>query len=224
MESLEKKSGIILMSGGMDSTSLLYLALNLGGKIAALSVNYGQRHSRELEAAKEICRRASVEHRILHLQSLRDLMGGSSQTSTEIEVPEGHYAEESMKKTVVPNRNMVLLSMAGAWCISKGWDYVGYAAHAGDHTIYPDCREVFVDALSKAFALCDWKPPTLQAPFADITKGQVAKIGHANNAPLHLTYSCYKGGEEHCGVCGTCCERKEAFTEAGLLDPTEYLN
>lgn len=213
---------ILIYSGGLDSTTLLYYLLDNGDEVRCLGVDYGQRHKKELECARALCDLRNVEFRLADLSSLRDLLGGSSQTSSEIEVPEGHYAEESMKLTVVPNRNMIMLSVAIGWAVSLKADAVCYAAHAGDHTIYPDCRTEFVDALRGAASLCDWRSVEILTPFIDWTKAQIAAEAVRLSVPVEITWSCYKGLALHCGRCGTCVERREAFTLAGISDPTEY--
>ena len=214
---------IIILSGGMDSATLLYDSVRCRGVHArALSVNYGQRHVKELVYAVALTKRLGVEHRVVDLSALRSLMGGSSQTDAAVEVPEGHYAEESMKLTVVPNRNMILLAVAGAWAIATRSDAVAYAAHAGDHAIYPDCREEFVEALSRAFGLADWHRVTIVRPYITMMKADIVRRGLEVGVPYELTWSCYKGGARHCGRCGTCVERREAFALAGAVDPAPY--
>lgn len=222
---------ILTLSGGMDSTVLLYHLLSQGHEVRTLSVNYGQRHSRELTAAFDVANAACMkfaslykEHKLVDLHALKQLMGGSSQTD-DVPVPEGHYAEESMKLTVVPNRNMILLSLAGAWAVSTKSDFVAYAAHSGDHAVYPDCRPEFAEAMSKALSMCDWHIVTLSRPFlhpTPMSKTDVCRLGQRLGVPFGLTWSCYKGGAKHCGVCGTCSERKESFKDSGVEDPTEY--
>lgn len=211
-----------LLSGGIDSTTLLYLLKNEGHELRGLSLDYGQRHVKELFAAKKIAFLAGVVHTAVYLPGLRIVMDGSSQTSTEIKVPEGHYADPSMKITVVPNRNMVMLSVAAAYAISLNYDVVAYAAHAGDHAIYPDCRPEFVSAMSETLRLAHFYPITLHAPFINKTKAEIVGLGAQLSVPFGLTYSCYKGGEKHCGRCGTCIERREAFKLANVVDPTQY--
>lgn len=217
---------ILSYSGGLDSTVLLYQLLKQGHEVGCLSVLYGQRHRREVVAAKNICRdHAKVEHRVADLDKVHGLFAGSSQTSPEIEVPEGHYEEEGMRQTVVANRNMVLISLAGAWAVSTKSDAVAYAAHAGDHAVYPDCRPEFTEAMSEALRLCDWHPVKLLRPFiypTPMSKGDIVRLGAELQVPFKLTHSCYKGDEIQCGRCSTCCERREAFTLAGVDDPTEY--
>ena len=213
---------IVTYSGGLDSTVLLYHLLAEGHKVSALSVNYGQRHSIELERAAEICRRLDIPFETVDLSSINSLLSGSSLTSPEIEVAEGHYTEENMKTTVVPNRNMILLSLAAAKAISTGASQVAYAAHRGDHAIYPDCRNEFADAMAQAISLCDWQDIELSRPFVHWTKADIVHRGAELQVPFELTWSCYKGGEKHCGRCGTCVERREAFYLAGVKDPTKY--
>jgi len=212
---------VVLASGGLDSTILLYYLLDRRHELRALSIDYGQRHRRELQAAGNVCRRAGVEHRIADLNAVRPLLAGSALTDN-VDVPEGHYAEESMKATIVPNRNMILLSIAIGWAVSLKYDGVAYAAHAGDHSIYPDCRPEFVDAMERAAGLCDWQPIAIHRPFVGKTKADLVRIGVELDVPFELTWSCYKGGAAHCGKCGTCVERHEAFERAGVNDPTVY--
>ena len=213
---------ILIHSGGMDSTVLLYHLIQEGNTVKALSINYGQRHCKELDFAAELTAQLGVEHKIADLRSVTTLLACSSLTSSDIEVPEGHYAEENMKATVVPNRNMILLSLAAGWAISNRYDHVSYAAHAGDHDIYPDCREEFTDALDKAIRLADWHEVSLHRPFVTKTKADIAVLGAELGVPFEKTWSCYKGEELHCGRCGTCVERREAFHLAGISDPTPY--
>lgn len=214
---------VAVYSGGMDSTVMLYRMRDQGVSIkGALSVNYGQRHRRELEAAASICRELSVPHRIVDLGGLGALFGQSSLTNLGVSVPEGHYEQENMKATVVPNRNMILLSVATAWAISLEADAVAYAAHSGDHAIYPDCREAFAEAMDRAIGLCDWRPIRLFRPFVNWSKSEIVVEGTRLAAPLHRTWSCYNGRAAHCGRCGTCVERREAFHLAGRQDLTEY--
>jgi len=213
---------IVVHSGGMDSTVLLYKLAAEGDEVKTLSINYGQRHAKEIEYARSLSEGLGVEHRVADLRSLTELLGGSALTSSEIEVPEGHYAEDNMKATVVPNRNMILLSVAAGWAISSKFDRVAYAAHAGDHAVYPDCRTEFADALNAAIGLADWHEVSLYRPFVGITKADVVKLGAELNVPFENTWSCYKGLDLHCGRCGTCVERREAFHLAEVPDPTTY--
>jgi len=213
---------LVIYSGGLDSTVLLYRLLREGAEVHALSVDYGQRHRCELDRARRICAEAGVPHRVADLSAVRPLLAGSSLTSPEIPVAEGHYTEASMKSTVVPNRNMILLALATGHALSVGATRVAYAAHSGDHAIYPDCREAFAGAMAAAMRLCDWTEVELLRPFVGWTKAEIARHGAEIDAPLGLTWSCYRGGDVHCGRCGTCIERREAFDLAGLPDPTDY--
>jgi 7-cyano-7-deazaguanine synthase len=214
-------SAVVIFSGGMDSATLLYKYWRDGYNVKAISFDYGQRHRKELKAARAICQDLGVEHRIIDLSAIRPLLAGSSQTDA-VDVPEGHYAADNMKLTVVPNRNMIMLAVAGAWAVSLKADVLAYGAHAGDHTNYPDCRKTFVDPMAQAFLNCDWHFVKLEAPFLDQSKGQMAKVGAALGVPFEKTWTCYKGLEKHCGKCGACQERKEAFQVAGVSDPTVY--
>ena len=213
---------LVLFSGGLDSTVLAAQLLADGAETRLLSIDYGQRHAKELDKAEKIAQALGLPHRILRLPDLGPLLGGSSLTDDQVELPEGHYAKESMKATVVPNRNMILLALAGGHALSIGFDTIAYAAHAGDHTIYPDCRPEFADAMEKALGLADWQNLNLHRPFVNFSKEELVRKGNELGAPLELTWSCYAGREKHCGKCGTCVERKEAFALAKVEDPTEY--
>ena len=213
---------VVLFSGGLDSTVLVYDLLNEGADLKLLSIDYGQRHEKELKSSSEIAESLGLEHEILRLPMLNNLLGGSALTDPSISLPEGHYAEDSMKATVVPNRNMILLSLAAGHAISLQFDTVAYAAHAGDHTIYPDCRPEFATAMDEALKLCDWNTVSLYRPFVQLSKHDLVRKGKELGVPFEKTWSCYAGNDKHCGKCGTCVERKEAFELVGLLDPTEY--
>lgn len=217
------KRTVLIHSGGIDSTVLLAHLLAEGREVFALSVDYGQRHRRELEAARLICERYSVKHQVADLRALAPLFGANALTDAHVAVPEGHYEEASMKATVVPNRNMLLIAVAASWAMSLKASSVAYGAHGGDHAIYPDCRPVFAEALDKAIRLADWHEVSLERPFVGMDKTAIVRRGAELRAPLELTWSCYVGGERHCGKCGTCVERKEAFVRAGVADPTVYL-
>lgn len=205
------KKVLSLLSGGMDSVTLLYY-LQKSYKVQAISFNYGQRHVKELEAASKITSLMEIKHYVLTLPQIP----GSALTG-DTPVPHGHYAEESMKQTVVPNRNMVMLAHAVSLAVYQKLDAVAYACHAGDHTIYPDCRPEFVNAMQEAIHLCDWTRIQLITPFVNMTKGEIAKIGKGIGVPYELTWTCYEGGLEPCGKCGACVERKEAMEFAELI-------
>lgn len=212
---------VLIYSGGLDSTTLLYHLRHEGHELRCLGIDYGQRHRRELESGKSICASLGIEYRIADLGSIRPFLAGSALTD-DIEVPNGHYTEQSMRQTVVPNRNMIMISVAIGWAVSLKYDAVAYAAHAGDHTIYPDCRPAFTEAMALTAGLCDWRPIQLYCPFIDKSKADLVRIGSELGVPFEKTWSCYQGGEAHCGRCCTCTERREAFRLAGVADPTVY--
>jgi len=212
---------LLIYSGGLDSTVALYLLRSQGHDVACLSFDYGQRHGKELIAAVSICEQLNVSHTVIDLTTISGLFVGSSLTS-DLPVPQGHYEAENMKATVVPNRNMVMLALAGAMAISGGRDAVVYAAHSGDHAIYPDCRSEFIEAMRTAFGLCDWSELELVAPFHEMTKADIVRVGVKLGVPFDKTWSCYNGRQLHCGLCGTCVERREAFQLTGAPDPTRY--
>jgi len=216
------KKTLVLVSGGMDSAVLLREMRQCSGVVRAISFNYGQRHGIELEYAARHCTELGVRHEIVEMSFLKHLLPGSSQTDASVPVPAGHYSEESMKATVVPNRNMIMLSIAAGHALANDIESVAYAAHYGDHAIYPDCRPEFVGALNGALALCDWKKVRVETPFVNLSKADILKAGIALKVDWKETYSCYTGQTLQCGRCGTCIERREAFHLAGVEDPTEY--
>lgn len=220
-------AAVCLLSGGMDSTTLAYLLQKQEKmSVIALGVNYGQRHVRELESAVKVAAALKIPFYQVDIPGVGALVGGSSLTDESIPVPHGHYADESMKITVVPNRNAIMLSIAFGFAASIKATRVGAAIHAGDHPIYPDCRPEFAFAFDLMIhhaldGIVD-PIPYLFTPFIDISKAEIVKIGHKLHVPYELTWSCYEGGEVHCGECGTCVERREAFELAGVRDPTIY--
>lgn len=222
---MAKSSAVVIYSGGMDSFTLLNKVLADGwhDSVAALSVNYGQRHVKELEYAKTFTAERGIRHVVVDLQGLSSVLSASALTDPATAVPEGHYSHESMKLTVVPNRNMVLLSIAAGYAISLGADTVYYGAHAGDHAIYPDCRGEFVDAMNGVLAVANYKPITIRAPFLDLSKGEIAVIGKKLGLDYGKSWTCYNGKVLACGKCGACVERLEAMAFAGLVDPVVYV-
>jgi len=205
---------VIIYSGGMDSFTLLMQEKLAGHTVYALSFNYGQRHSKELEYAKAVCEEEGIEHKIVDVTTINQLLQGSALTTAEIEVPEGHYEEESMKQTVVPNRNMIMLSLAIGWAVSLEADQVCFGAHSGDHAIYPDCRKEFMQQMNTVALGANWHPIEVTAPFIDIDKGDIAVIGRRLGLDYEKSWTCYKGGSVPCGVCGACQERAEAMKKA----------
>ena len=213
---------LVLFSGGLDSTVLSSQMKQEATETRLLSIDYGQRHAKELDHSQKVADHLGLVHEILKLPQLGTILGGSSLTDKNLILPEGHYAEESMKSTVVPNRNMLFLALATSYALSIGATAVAYAAHSGDHAIYPDCRSEFADAMQTAIQLADWNTIELMRPFVDWNKAEIVHRGAQLKTPLEKTWSCYKGGHLHCGRCGTCIERREAFDLCGIKDPTQY--
>lgn len=214
------KHSLIILSGGMDSVTLLH---EYAEDIAlAVSFNYGSNHNhKELEYAANNCAKLGIEHLIVDLNFIRDHFKSSLLQGAKA-IPEGHYADESMRSTVVPFRNGIMLSIAAGLAESRGLDNIMIANHGGDHAIYPDCRDAFIVALDHAICSGTYRGVHILAPYTNHDKTYIAKRGAELGVDFSLTYSCYKGGEKHCGKCGTCVERKEAFHNAGLIDPTKY--
>ncbi len=217
---------VVLHSGGMDSTTLLYECVSTYGRehVISFGVDYGQRHGRkELACALHLAENVlGVRRRVLNVNSLAGLLPGSSLTDWTVPVPKGHYEDESMKATVVPNRNMVLLSVAAAAAIANEYTNIAYAAHAGDHAIYPDCRPKFLERMEYVLEVCHYHPIRIVAPYMRWDKGQIAERGNRLGVPWEFTWTCYEGGDVHCGECGACTERREALH--GSPDPTAYAN
>jgi 7-cyano-7-deazaguanine synthase len=213
---------VVLCSGGMDSVTALYRARRDHEVAAVLSFHYGAKHNdRELPFAAEHSRRLGLRHELAQLGFMERLFV-SDLLRTGGEIPEGHYEDASMKRTVVPFRNGIMLSIAAGFAESAGAQALVIAAHGGDHAIYPDCREGFMRALGEAIRLGTYAGIRLVAPFLKMSKADIAAEGAALGVDFSLTWSCYKGGELHCGRCGTCVERREAFQAAGIPDPTQY--
>lgn len=221
MQTIKKEKVVLILSGGMDSTTLLYDLIEQGYEVYAISFDYRQKHRKELQMAIQTCHKLGIHHRIVDLGILNEL-APSALTRDDWEVPEGMYDDENMKQTVVPNRNMILISLATAYTINLKATKLFYGAHAGDHEIYPDCRKEFVDVMYCAISLCDWTKVELQAPYLNIDKGDIAIKGKELGVDYSLTWTCYKGREKACGKCGACTERLEAFEKAGMKDPIEY--
>jgi 7-cyano-7-deazaguanine synthase len=212
---------VVIFSGGMDSFTVLNLAVKQGLEVFALSFNYGQRHKKELDYAARACLALGVQHKTVDISAINQLIGGSSLTS-DIDVAEGHYQENSMKSTVVPNRNMILLSMAVGYAVSIEANKVYYGAHSGDHAIYPDCRPEFVHKMNDVCAIANYEAIEIVTPYLEVSKTAILTAGLKMNLDYNLTWTCYNGREKACGKCGACQERLEAFSENGVLDPLEY--
>lgn len=215
-----EKNSLIIVSGGMDSITLLHYRKE---QISlAVTFDYGSNHNRrETEYAAYHCKSLGIEHIVIPLSFIHDYFKSSLLQGADA-IPEGHYTAENMKSTVVPFRNGIMLAVACGIAESRGLDRVLIANHNGDHAIYPDCRENFIAAMGKAMEAGTYEHISIDAPFTDISKTDIALIGKRLGIDYSKTYSCYKGGEKHCGKCGTCVERKEALRNAGIEDTTEY--
>ena len=214
------KNSVIIVSGGMDSITLLYdhkddIALGI-------SFDYGSNHNaREIPFAEMHCKRLGIKHITINLDFMHQYFKSSLLQGADA-IPEGHYADDNMKSTVVPFRNGIMLSIAIGIAESNNLDQVFIANHSGDHTIYPDCRPEFINAIDSAATAGTFNNVRVVAPYTAITKSDIARIGKQLGIDYTETWSCYKGGSLHCGKCGTCVERKEALQEAGIEDKTEY--
>jgi 7-cyano-7-deazaguanine synthase len=219
------KEAVAVVSGGVDSVTLAYLLDSEGYDLHLLSIDYGQRHKKEISYARLCAERLGAAFDVADISQVGRLLSGSALTD-DIEVPHGHYAAENMAVTVVPNRNAIMLSIAYGVAVVEGATVVACAVHAGDHFVYPDCRPRFVEAFDtmQREAVAGFGHPDLRlyAPFVEKTKAQIIEIGIALGVPYEDTWSCYEGGDAHCGLCGTCNERKEAFQLANVPDPTKY--
>lgn len=213
---------IVLVSGGMDSVCALYHAAREHEVAGALSFEYGSKHNhREIPFARVHAEKLGVPHETIDLGFIGEHFE-SDLLKSGGEIPDGHYEEESMKQTVVPFRNGIMLAVAAGFAESRGAGGLVIAAHAGDHAIYPDCREAFMAPMAEAIRKGAHAGIELLRPFIALRKEDIAALGAELGVDFAQTWSCYKGGERHCGKCGTCVERREAFELAGLEDPAEY--
>lgn len=214
------KDSVIILSGGMDSVTMLHDYIE---DIAlAVTFDYGANHNkREIEMARLNCQELNVEHIVIPLDFMHQYFKSSLLEGAEA-IPEGHYTAENMASTVVPFRNGIMLSVACGLADSRGLTRVMIANHSGDHTIYPDCRPEFINAMSEAISCGTDGSVSIFAPYTGLDKTEIAKIGKRLGLDYAKTYSCYKGGVKHCGRCGTCVERREALEAAGINDPTLY--
>jgi 7-cyano-7-deazaguanine synthase len=213
-------------SGGLDSSVLVHHLRDDGWRLRIVSFDYGQRHAVELEHARRLAASIDARHDVVDLRAVGALLSGSALTDPGVEVPDGHYTDESMRATVVANRNAIFTMIATGVAVADGAHAVALGIHAGDHTVYPDCRPAFVAAAehlarvaNEGFVPHDF---TVLAPFLGWSKADIVRRGAELGVPFDETWSCYKGGLTHCGTCGTCVERREAFERAGVADPTAY--
>lgn len=223
---MKRGGAVVIVSGGMDSVTLAYLLNSEGYDLHLLAMDYGQRHVKEIGYAKRCAGRLGARFDLVDISGVGRLLGGSALTD-DIDVPHGHYTADNMAVTVVPNRNAIMLSIAYGVAVAREATLVATAVHAGDHYVYPDCRPEFIEAFDKmqreAVEGFGNESLHLYTPFISETKADIVKVGVKLDVPYEDTWSCYEGGELHCGLCGTCTERKEAFELAGVPDPTEYL-
>jgi len=212
---------VVIYSGGMDSFTVLNRALKDGKEVYALSFDYGQRHVKELEYASKVCNSLNIRHKVIDISSINQLLAGSSLTD-DIDIPEGHYESENMKSTVVPNRNMILLSLAVGYAVSVGASQVYYGAHSGDHAIYPDCRPEFVQKMNDVCHIANYESVEIFSPYLKINKAAILTEGLSMGLDYSNTWTCYNGREKACGKCGSCQERLEAFSKNKMVDPIAY--
>lgn len=218
---------VAVVSGGMDSVVLAHLLAHEGHELHLISFDYGQRHKKELQFAKQAADDLGATHVVVDLSNITALVSKSSLTNTDIDVPDGHYAEQTMKQTVVPNRNAIMLNIAAGYAVTLGAKFIATAVHGGDHYIYPDCRPAFIKSLDAMLTVANegFIDPLfrMMTPFLYADKTFIASEGARLGVDFTKTWSCYKGGDIHCGSCGTCFERREAMRDAGVDDPTLYM-
>ncbi|MCB1651586.1 MAG: 7-cyano-7-deazaguanine synthase QueC [Alphaproteobacteria bacterium] len=216
---------LVICSGGLDSVTLAHKIAQENTLAGLLSFDYGQRHKKELGYAQKCAAALGVPHKIIDITEVGKVLSGSALTDN-VDVPDGHYAEETMKITVVPNRNAIMLAIAYGAASAQNAKAVATAVHAGDHFIYPDCRPAFIESFAamQDCAMEGLDKIEMYAPFLTLNKAAIVREGARLNVPFENTWSCYKGGDIHCGRCGTCVERREAFHLAGVDDPTPYVD
>jgi 7-cyano-7-deazaguanine synthase len=215
-------SALVVLSGGMDSvTALAFTRTVHTDQVHALTVDYGQRHDREIIAAEVQATRFADRHDVLSLRRIGTLLEGSALTDT-VPVPEGHYSDDTMRATIVPNRNAILANIAAGIAVSRGLDSIVLGVHAGDHPIYPDCRPEFVTALQQLLSVANDHQVRVEAPFLNTDKAGILRVGLALGVDYGETWTCYQGRDRACGRCGSCVERLEAFSNIGVEDPLEY--
>ena len=212
---------IVVYSGGLDSFTLLNEAIRSGKDVSSLSFDYGQKHNKELHFVEKFCAQESIDSKIVNVSSIKELFQGSSLTD-EIDIPKGHYEDDSMKSTVVPNRNMILISLALGYAVTKEAEEVWFGAHAGDHAIYPDCRPEFVEKMDAVARIANYSPIAVKAPYIAMSKTEILAIGLNMQLDYGLTWTCYEGKELACGSCGACHERLESFAANNVIDPIKY--
>lgn len=220
------RHAVVVASGGLDSTVLAYWLRANGSGVTLLSFDYGQRHRVELDFAAKTAMSLDTRHEVVNLSGVGRLLSGSALTDDAVAVPDGNYTDETMRATVVPNRNAIMLDIGVALAVATHADAVAFGAHSGDHPIYPDCRTSFASSFAHTAQLANEgflaEGFQLLTPFLMSTKTDIVRLGAMLGVPFEQTWSCYRGGSKHCGTCGTCTERREAFCEANVPDPTSY--
>jgi|TARA_B110000438_G_scaffold303165_1_gene363478 7-cyano-7-deazaguanine synthase len=213
---------ILVYSGGLDSFTLLNQAMDMGHDVSTISFDYGQKHKKELDCVKRFCLEKAIDHKIIDISSIKEIFSGSSLTD-DLDIPKGHYEDESMQSTVVPNRNMILISLALGFAVTKEATEVWFGAHSGDHAIYPDCRPEFVEKMDAVAKIANYSPIAVKAPYISKSKSEILEIGLSLNLDYSFTWTCYEGKELACGSCGACHERLESFSDHNVTDPIQYL-
>lgn len=220
------KTGVLILSGGIDSTTLCYKYADEGWTILPLIFNYGQKHNKEIEFASRTCSVLDLKYRVIDLSPINVLLSGSALTDNCVDIPEVDINTrqfETLKTTIVPNRNSIFLSIAIGYAVSLGIDHVLFGAHHSDRGVYPDCRKEFIESFQVSERLATGNENLeVTAPFVDLSKSRIVKIGDSLGVPFEHTWSCYAGKTVHCGKCSSCAERKKAFREAGIKDKTVY--
>lgn len=210
-------AALVVYSGGLDSYTLLHKALKTFESVHAVTFNYGQKHKKEIDFAASNCASLGVPHKIINLD-LDNILSDSALVGDSA-IPEGNYNKDLMKMTVVPNRNMIMISIAASLAIKEKISYLWYAAHSGDHEIYPDCRPDFINKLKEVLKVCDYHEIQFEAPFQHLSKANIIAEGQKMNLNYALSWTCYEGKEKPCLKCSACLERLAAFKKNGLQDP-----
>tara|TARA_X000000368_G_scaffold337772_1_gene275677 strand:+ start:966 stop:1616 length:651 start_codon:yes stop_codon:yes gene_type:complete len=208
---------LVVYSGGLDSYTLLNKAIKNFNHVEAITFNYGQKHSKEIEYAKSNCAELNIKHEVVNLE-LESILADSALVG-KTDIPEGNYDKEKMKQTIVPNRNMIMISVAASLAIKNQIDHLWYAAHSGDHEIYPDCRPEFIDRMTAVLEICDYHKIKFEAPFQNLSKSQIVEAGLSMNLDYSKTWTCYEGKEKPCGKCSACLERALSFEANNTEDP-----
>ena len=212
---------LVVYSGGLDSYTLLRKAIKKFDRVEAITFNYGQKHSKEIEFAKLNCKELNVKHEVVNLE-LENILSNSALVG-DTEIPEGNYDKEKIKQTIVPNRNMIMISVAASLAIKNNIEYLWYAAHSGDHEIYPDCRPEFIDKMAAVLEICDYHKIKFEAPFQNFSKSEIVKTGLAMGLDYSKAWTCYEGKDFPCKKCSACLERAYSFEINNTKDPLNVL-